>query len=361
MKFGKSLKFYSARVAAGCIAVSLAQMLWAQETKEKVTVDDVDRNFMVRLPSGYDPQRRYPVVILLHGMNQDADDMERLTRFDELADKDGIIAVYPFALHGRWNVGVQPQERQPAGMGPGRHRRYGGGGYPGGGGGYPGGGGGYPGGGGRQPSDRQPDEQRRPVPADDIGFVNQMLDQLGTKFSVDTSRIYAAGLSEGGFMGLRLGCALSDRIAAVAAVGAAMPKTMICLPSRPVPLLMINGTSDPVVPYGGGNEHNLNLTTISAEDSAKAWAKIDRCSENPEKSKLPARGKGGMETKVDTYTGCQQNAQVVLYSVKGGGNTWPGGEQYEVEKTIGKTSQDLNANETIWSFLAAQKLPGQPK
>jgi poly(3-hydroxybutyrate) depolymerase len=314
---------------------------------------------MVRLPRGYDPQHRYPVVILLHGMNQDADDMERLTRFDELADKDGIIAVVPFALHGRWNVGVQPQERSQMGMGPGRHRRYGGGGYPGGGGGYPGGGGGYPGGGGQQPSGRQPGEERRPVPADDIGFFNQMLDQLGSKFSVDTFRIYAAGLSEGGFMSLRMGCALSDRIAAVAAVGAAMPKTMTCLPSRPVPMLMINGTSDPVVPYGGGTEHNLNLSIISVEDSAKAWAKIDRCAEKPEKSKLPPREKGGMETRVDTYSGCQQNAQVVLYSVKGGGNTWPGGEQYEVEKTIGKTSQDLNANETIWSFLVTQKLPGQ--
>jgi polyhydroxybutyrate depolymerase len=349
-----------AQAVAGFLAMFFTtQALWAQETKEKVTVDDVDRNFMVRLPRGYDAQHRYPVVILLHGMNQDADDMERLTRFDELADKDGIIAVYPFALHGRWNVGVHPQERPPMSMGPGRHRRYGGGGYPGGGGGYPGGGGGYPGGGGRQPSDRQPDEQRRPVPADDIGFVNQMLDQLRSKFSADESRIYAAGLSDGGFMSLRLGCALSDRIAAVAAVGASMPKTMICLPSRPVPLLMINGTSDPVVPYGGGTEHNLNLATISAEDSARAWAKIDRCEEKPEKNKIPPKEKRGMETKVDTYSGCQQNAKVVLYSVKGGGNTWPGGEQYEVEKMIGKTSQDLNANETIWSFLVTQRLPGQ--
>ena len=359
MKSGVWLTLQQARVAACCLAMLLgAQVLWAQETKEKVTVDDVDRSFMVRLPQGYDPQHHYPVVILLHGMNQDADDMERLTRFGELADKNGVIAVYPFALHGRWNVGVQPEERQPMGMGPGRHRRYGGGGYPGGGGGYPGGGG-NPGGGGQQTPTREPGEGRRPAPADDIGFLNQMLDQLGSKFSVDTSRIYAAGLSEGGLMSLRVGCALSDRIAAIAAVGAAMPKRMICLPSRPVPMLMINGTSDPVVPYGGGTEHNLNLPVISAEDSAKAWAKIDRCAEKPEKSKLSPREKGGMETRVDTYTGCQQGAQVALYSVKGAGNTWPGGEQYEVEKTVGKTSQDLNANETIWSFLVTQKLPEQ--
>jgi polyhydroxybutyrate depolymerase len=358
----KSEKLHWMRYMAGatCLAVLFfAQALWSQETKEKVTVDDVDRNFMVRLPKGYDAQQHYPVVILLHGMNQDPEDIERLTRFNELADKDGIIAVYPFALHGRWNVGVRPQERGPTTMGPGRGGRRGGGGYPGGGGGYPGGGGGYPRGGGQQqPQGGQPSEEKRAAPADDLAFFNQMLDQIGTKFSVDASRIYAAGLSEGGFMSLRLGCALGDRIAAVAAVGAAMPKTMICLPSRPVPLVMINGTSDPVVPYGGGTEHNMSLATVSVEDSAKAWAKIDRCEEKPEKSKLSAREKGGMETKVDTYNGCQQNAAVVLYSVKGAGNTWPGGEQYEVEKTIGKTSQDLNANEVIWSFLVTRKLPG---
>ena len=123
--------------AAGCLTMLfVAQALWAQETKEKVTVDDVDRNFIVRLPKGYDAQQHYPVVILLHGMNQDAEDMQRLTRFDELADKDGIITVYPIAMHGRWNVGVRPPERRPM-MGPRRRGPYGRG-YPGG--GYPGGG-----------------------------------------------------------------------------------------------------------------------------------------------------------------------------------------------------------------------------
>jgi len=320
-----------------------------QETREKVTVDDVDRTFLVRLPAGYNPQQRYPVVILLHGLNQDADDMERLTRFDELADKDGVIAVYPFALHGRWNVGVQPPERRPMSVGPGSHGHHHGGGYPG-------GGGGYPGGGGQQPRNRDPGEDRRPAPADDVGFFNQMLEALPAKFSVDTARIYAAGLSAGGFMSLQLGCALSDRIAAVATVGATMPKTMICLPSRPVSLLMINGTSDPVVPYGGGTEHNLSLPMLSAEDSAKAWAKIDRCSEKPERSKVSAGTKGGMETKVDTYEGCAQAAQVALYSVKGAGNTWPGGQQYEPERTIGKTSSDLSADQVLWSFLVTRKL-----
>src|ERR1700690_3045594 len=133
--------------AAACLAMLfIVPGARAQETKEKVTIGDVDRTYLVRLPRGYDAKQKYPVVILLHGMNQDTDDMERLTRFAELADKDGIIAVYPSALHGRWNVGVRPPVRQQT-MGPSRRGgRRGGGGYPGGG----GGGGGYPGGGGSQ-------------------------------------------------------------------------------------------------------------------------------------------------------------------------------------------------------------------
>jgi polyhydroxybutyrate depolymerase len=362
-------------VAAICLFFLSTTNARAQETKEKVAVEDTDRSYLLRLPRGYDQAQKYPVVILLHGMNQDTDDMERLTRFNELADKDGIITVYPSGLHGRWNIGVRAPQQQPMTRSPGGRGRHGGGGggypggggggYPGGGGGgYPGGGGGgYPGGGGgsypgggQSGGQGSSEEHNQPAPADDIEFLNQMLDQIALKVSVDASRIYATGLSEGGFMAMKVGCALADRVAAIAPVAAAMPKSMICLPSRPIPVVMINGTSDPVVPHGGGTEHNLQLPVISVEDTAKAWARIDRCAEKPSQTKLPAHEKGGMETKVDTFDGCQQNAQVVSYSIKGAGNTWPGGEQYEIEKQIGKTSQDLNANETIWSFLMTKKL-----
>jgi poly(3-hydroxybutyrate) depolymerase len=364
MNIARSRGVRSALPALGCLAILLvAQVLHAQETKEKVTVDDVDRSFLLRLPKGYNAQQHYPVVILLHGMNQEPDDIERLTGFDQIADKDGIIAVYPFALHGRWNVGVRPKQHEEQQPYPGRHRRYGGGGYPGGGGGYPGGGGGggypggggggYPGGGQQQPQTRHEESQPE---VDDIGFFNQMIDQLTAKFSADPSRVYMAGLSEGGFMAMHIGCAVSDKVAAIATVGATMPKTMVCLPSRTVSLMMITGTSDPVVPHGGGTEKNLNLATLSADDSAKAWAKINHCSDKPSHSKLPAHGKGSMETKIDTYEGCGQSAQVVLYSVKGAGNTWPGGEQYEPENAIGKTSNDFSANEVIWNFLVTKKM-----
>jgi polyhydroxybutyrate depolymerase len=328
-----------------------------QTTKEKVTVDNVERSYLIHLPTGYDSSRHYPVVLLLHAANQDADDMSRLTHFDQLADQDSVIAVYPFALHGRWNVGVHVPERQTMGpMGPRRRRGYGypGGGYPGGGGGYPPGGG-YPGGGQRQPQDDS-QREKRPVPADDIAFFNELLDQLPLKYSVDVSRIYVTGLADGGFMTIKAGCSMGDRVAAIAPVAAAMPKNFVCIPARPVSVMMIDGTSDPIVPYDGGTDKLDRIPTISVDKSAEQWAKLDHCSDKPAHSKISAKEKGGMETKVDTYEGCQENSSVVLYSVKGGGDTWPGGEQYSVEKEIGKTSHDLDANQAIWSFFVTKKL-----
>lgn len=172
MRTERSLGQHFTRIGVACVLAVLAlQFIEAQETTEKITVDDVDRTFLVRLPKGYEAGRPYPVVILLHGMNQEPDDIERLTGFDQLADKEGLILVYPSALHGRWNAGVRPQEVQETPMNPGRRRGYGypGGGYPGGGGGggYPGGGGGgYPGGGQQQPRVAMNQSSPKPTTSD---------------------------------------------------------------------------------------------------------------------------------------------------------------------------------------------------
>jgi polyhydroxybutyrate depolymerase len=325
----------------------------AQETQEKIEIDNLTRTYTVHLPTGYNQQQHYPVVILLHPQNLDADDMERLTHFNQLADKDGIIAVYPNAERGEWNIEVRQEQETPMGPRRGYGRRGGWGGYPGG--GYPGGGGGYPAGqnGGENPNETK----NKPQPADDVAFINQVLDNLALKYSVDTHRIYATGLGDGGFMAERIGCNLADRVAAIAAVGAAFPKTMICLPERAVSTMFINGTDDPLVPYDSGTYKQGHFHVLSAEDSAKTWAKYDRCSEKPTQSKIPAPAKGEKDTKTVTYRQCQDNSQVVLYSVKNGGNTWPGGEQYTSEKEIGKSSNAINANDSIWGFLGTKKLP----
>lgn len=335
----------------------------AQEPETKITVGEVERTFVVHLPKGYDANQKYkyPLVMVLHSTNQDANDISRLTRFDELSDRDSVIVVYPNALHGRWNLGVAEEVPQQPSRGMGRRGGYGRGGYPGG--GYPGG---YPGGGSPQ-GGSQTQRERRSQPADDIAFFNAMLDKLSSEYAVDTTAIYATGLADGGFMDIHLGCAMADRIAAIAPVAAEVPKKLECTPSRPIPVLMINGTDDPIVKYNGGHYKGASsggsgegVATLSAEDSAKYFARLDNCAKKPEHTKIAAKEKGGLKTEVDTFAGCQQNAQVVLYAVDGGGDTWPGGEQYMPEKEVGKTSTDLKANEVMWSFFVSRHLPQPP-
>ncbi|HWY19857.1 MAG TPA: PHB depolymerase family esterase [Candidatus Acidoferrum sp.] len=317
-----------------------AQESQKHDAQEELEINEHTRTYVVHLPQGYDSQQHYPVVILLHGRDQDAAEMARLTHFNEFADKDSIIAVYPNAANGRWAAGTgQPP---PYRRGPYRRRGIYGPGYP--------------------PPGQRPDAGERRQGAhgpEDMPFLHRMLDKLATHYSVDTRRIYAVGLGEGGFMALRMGCNMADRVAAIAVVGAAMPKTLNCIPSRPIPVLLINGTDDPIVHYDGGRYKDGLLHLLSAEDSAKEWARLNRCSEKPTESKLPSLQKGGRDTKVYLFDGCRENAQVALYAVKDGGHTWPGGEQYMSEKEVGKTSNALNANETIWSFLVTRKIAGE--
>lgn len=311
-----------------------------QDARVEMEINDHTRTFVVHLPQGYDSQQHYPVVILLHSLDQDAAEMARLTHFNELADRDSVIAVYPNGLHGRWNFGAgepRPYRRDP-------YRRPGGYGR-----GYP------PPGPRPDEGDRREGARRNP----DMQFFNRMLDRLSTRYAVDTRRIYAVGFGEGGFMALRMGCSMADRIAAIAVVGAAMPRMLNCVPSRRISALLMNGTEDPIVPYDGGRYRDGMVRFLSSEESAREWARLNNCSEKPSESHLPAQQEGGKDTKVYFFNDCREGAQVALYSVKDGGHTWPGGEQYLSEKEVGKTSQALNANETIWSFLVAKKITGE--
>jgi polyhydroxybutyrate depolymerase len=327
----------------------------AQDPEETLTVDSVTRSYAVHLPKGYDKQQRYPVVLLLHGFNQDGDDIARISHFNQIADANGVIAVYPNAIDHQWDLGTQvAQNNNPYGHHGGRGM--GGGGMGGGGmGGPPWGGGGGGGGGQHGGYGRR---QQRTSSANDLAFFDAMLDKLEGEYSIDPARIYATGLSAGGFMDFRLGCLMSERIAAIAPVGAAFPESLAkaCGPAHAMPVLLIAGTSDPVVNYKGNERPKPPvIASISVEDSAKTWSKLNSCG-GTDHSTLPPKTSGGMETKIISYTDCQQGAAVALYAVQGGGNTWPGGEQYMLEKLVGKTSADFDADEVIWKFFAAHKL-----
>jgi len=272
------------------------------------------RTYHVHLPAGYSAARPAPLVLAFHGGGGDGAGMSRLTHLSDAADRFGFVVVYPDGYQQHWGDGrgVTPSERDGV---------------------------------------------------DDVAFVAVLLDTLASQFAIDTRRVYATGISNGGFFSERLACDLSARISAIASVAATMSANLAarCAPARPVPYLLIHGTADPIVPYDGGQVGGQLAgergAAISAADSVQKWAVLDGCPSPPHVAALPDTAHDGTQVRRTVYTGCATGSQVQFYSVEGGGHTWPGGLQYLPVAVVGKTSRQIDAGDVIWGFFAQFSLP----
>ncbi|NGY05109.1 alpha/beta hydrolase family esterase [Solimonas terrae] len=189
---------------------------------------------------------------------------------------------------------------------------------------------------------------------DDVGFNAKVIDIVTGYLHLDAKRVFVSGLSDGAFMAERLGCELSDRIAAVALVAGTMSNGLssACEPATPRPIMFIDGTADPIVPYDGGR-----LGVMSAPDAFSFWLSRHNCTASSTmNTALPDVANDGTTISVARNAGCGSGGEVRLYTVTNGGHTWPGGSQYLPESMIGKTSADMNANDEIWSFFSAHPL-----
>jgi len=335
MKFRGAITIIAIAAAVVC-ALNVATAR-AQDREEVVKVNGSPRTIQVHLPPEYSKKKRYAVVLVLHGIG-DASLIARISHFNKTADQFGFIVVYPNARDGRWTATQDAGVRSIGGFG--RRRTI------------------------------LDDITRASSPSDvggnplnDVPFFSDLLDQIESEYSVDVSRIYATGYSDGAFMDFRLGCQMADRIAAIATVGALLPEGLAesCgnWSWRAVPLLMMNGTDDPVVPYKGRLGASVGFFLLPAKESLKEWAKINNCGQKSGRTTIPPRSPNGLETRVDIYTDCSDGATTVLYSIEKGGHTWPGGEQYIPARFIGKTNEDLDASEIIWEFFAAHPMPAK--
>lgn len=303
------------KVLAGITVISLmAPSLIAQ--RASFVYDNLKRTFRIYLPAGYKKPSRLPLVIALHGRGGNGESMILLTRkgFNKLADKDGFVVVYPDGIDLNWNDGRMDEES----------------------------------------NDRAHREN-----IDDVGFISALIDSMITSYNIDPKRVYVTGISNGAIMSYRLACELTNKITAIAPVDGNIPLLVFpeCSPSRPVSVLAINNTNDPLVPFNGGDIYGsirkVNLgKVLSVNESIMFWVNWNGCSVYPVIINEPDKDpKDGTRVISMRYSDGLDGTEVILYSVEGGGHTWPGGFQYLPVWIIGKTSRDINANEIIWSFF----------
>jgi polyhydroxybutyrate depolymerase len=196
---------------------------------------------------------------------------------------------------------------------------------------------------------------------DDESFIEAMIAKQVTDHMIDKKRVFAAGWSNGGQLAYRLGLERPNQFAAVAAISASVPRTenLACTPTNAaMPTMIINGTADPINPFGGGNVM-LGFTSLgpvlSADATAEYWAKLSGITAAPAVKRLPHKSPSD-PTYVDqkTWTSAAGTPLVVLYAVHGGGHVVP---QRYFQFGEGQT-QDLDAPVAIWDFFS--KIPSKP-
>ncbi len=277
--------------------------------KSSITDQKIKRNYRLYLPENYFPSKAMPLLIVLHGRFGTGKGMIRFAAFNPLADKEGIIIAYPDGYKRSWH---DARNHGPA-------------------------------------SDKG---------IDDVAFISRLIDTISARYAVDRSRVYVAGMSNGGFMALTLACALPDKIAAVASVTGSMAPDpgSWCKPDKAVSILLIPGTMDPIVPFTGGEISNGNKT-IAFSAVADFWAENNKCNKAPVLINLPDNFNDGTSVRKIFYTACEQNSTVEMYCITGGGHTWPGGLQYLPEARIGRVCKEIQAEEIIVHFLLQHQNP----
>ena len=286
---------------------AICMQVSAQQKNENIIVDGLKREFVTYIPQGVKFSDKSPIVISLHGRLGTASGQMRFADFRPIADKEQFIIVCPQGINRSWNDG-------------------------------------------------------RGTPANakginDVKFIDELITYILKTYNGDSTRVYVTGMSNGGFMSSRLACELNKRIAAIAVVGASMNKDETYQPAKPMPVMYIQGTEDPLVPFAGGEmKKGAGGSIYGHEEVLKQWASVDGCDNNPKVTTLPVKVNDGMSVTREVYSNPSNNLKVIGYTIVNGGHTWPGGSQYMPKFVIGPVTKNLNACDVIWGFFKENRL-----
>ena len=295
-----------ALIGAGIVLIGLPALLLLigavyvvalNRTNGTIVSSGQEREFLLYVPRSYDRTKPTPLVISLHaGAQWPAAQMET-SRWNHLADNEGFLVVYPAGGSGvlakAWAL--------------------------------------------------TPDARR----ATEVKFISDLIDTLRATYNIDSTRIYANGLSLGGAMAFVLSCTLSHRIAAVgAAAGTQVLPWSSCADTTTVPMIAFHGTGDPLVPFDGGTSPTGLSSVVfpSVREWAANWARRNHCAPGAVESSV------AHYVRRAEYTNCAANAGVVLYTIGGGGHTWPGAKP-ALSWIVGSTNTEIDATREMWTFF----------
>jgi polyhydroxybutyrate depolymerase len=279
---------------------------------ERIDINGVTRTFTAQLPD----KRPAPLVIALHGNTQTGGDMASRTSWPAIAKREHFGVVFPDGLNRAW-----------ADFRPNANRA------------------------GRAP----------PEGTDDVTFIARLIEKFIADGTADPKRIYVTGVSNGGAMTMTMICARADLFAAAASViiNLTDESANACHPSRPVALLMMNGTADPLIPYQGGRGTSRFAVPgfWSTEKTLDFWRRVNGCeAQDAGTVDLKNHDQTDQSTVTRISSRCPQGRDVVLYRVNDGGHRMPGAFPDArfprmVDRLFGPQNRDIDGAETIWTFF----------
>jgi polyhydroxybutyrate depolymerase len=281
------------------IVTSLTAFAQPQQKKENMFVDGIKRSFLTYIPAVTEQGYKMPLIISLHGGFASPKGQFHLADFRPIADKDKFIVICPASKH------IFHDDRDNKGI-------------------------------------------------DDVKFIDQIITYAITTYHADPTRVYVTGISNGGFMTSRLACELSNRIAAIAVVAGTMNEGEGYAPVKPMPVMYMHGTKDPVFSNKGGKIFGRQV--YSMDQLLKIWVDLDKCNTKPVVTTIPDTAHDGTSIIKEEYTNPATGFKVIGYTIVNGGHTWPGGWQYLPKFIIGKTTKNLNACDVIWDFFKQYRL-----
>ncbi|HYV94139.1 MAG TPA: PHB depolymerase family esterase [Chitinophagales bacterium] len=288
------------------IILLFPQISFSEIIDGQLTVNGAVRTYHLFIPDHSDLNKKLPLVIMLHGGGGTGEQMIRFTHFNDLAEQDTFLVVYPDGLHRGWND----------------HRI----------------------------GDKLPHEQ------DDVKFISMLIDEIVAHHAADPKRVFATGISNGAIFSLFLAQELSEKILAIAPVCGSIPANYASTYhiNQPLSILMINGTDDPLVKYEGGpvlSKRSHRGDVISTDSMVYLLTKRYHCMAPVRRQEFAdVNLKDRCHAEKYIYPTCSAT-QIILIKIIGGGHTWPGGFQYLPKRVVGNVCKDFNAASEIWNFF----------